>query len=74
MTIGGAPTGGGFTLTAGGQTVTETGTGNLTAGGTEVTGFKESTFTFHVGEPISGPGIPAGTTLTERVVVAKKSH
>ena len=65
VTIGGAPTGGGFTLTAGGQTVTATATGNLTAGKTEVTGFKQSTFTeFHAGEPISGPGIPAGTTLS----------
>ncbi len=69
VTIGGAPTGGGFTLTSGGQTVTGTATGNLTAGETEVWGVETATKSydteqFHVGEPISGPGIPAGTTIS----------
>ncbi|HEY5051813.1 MAG TPA: hypothetical protein VII45_00210 [Solirubrobacterales bacterium] len=43
--------------------VTATGIGTLTAGSPSVSTFSTSTGTFPPGQPISGPGIPPGTTV-----------
>lgn len=53
--------GGSFTLTAHAQPTI--GRGNLTEGSNEVTGVNAGSFM--VGQTVSGPGIPAGTTITE---------
>ena len=77
VTIGGGPTGGTFTLTSAGQSVTGTATAALTAGstaaivnlgpGAEVQ-LREADErlmqAFRVGKPISGVGIPPGTTVS----------
>ena len=62
VTLSGA-TGGSFTLSFKSQTTTMTGTGNVTSGSNEITGFASSA-SFFAGLAISGPGIPAGTTVT----------
>jgi hypothetical protein len=63
VTIGGAPTGGTFTLAPNGQTTAGTGTGDLTAG-SGVIHHVVLSGSFIAGEPISGAGIPAATTIT----------
>jgi phosphodiesterase/alkaline phosphatase D-like protein len=65
VTIDGAPTGGTFTLTSGGRTTVASGAGDLTAGSTEVVDVATSSGIFEVGEPITGPGIAADTTIVE---------
>jgi len=71
LTISGA-TGGNFTLGFDGQTTAATGTGNLSAGtghgdlssgSKEVTSLATKSGLFAVGETITGPGIPSGTTI-----------
>jgi hypothetical protein len=64
LTIEGAPTGGTFTLTSAGQTVAGTGAGDLTTGSRVITRVVLSSGQFVGGDPISGAGIPAGTTIT----------
>lgn len=73
VSIAGAPTGGSFTLTSGGVSVTATGTGDLIAGETggggspgtgSVFDVKTVSGEFRRDEPISGAGIPAGTIVT----------
>jgi hypothetical protein len=64
ITIGGSPTGGTFTLTFKGQSVADTGTGDLHEGSDEITGLVATTGAFGTGETIEGAGIPPGTTIT----------
>jgi hypothetical protein len=72
VTIGGAPTGGTFTLTLEGQATASTAIGNLTAGSNVIsdvlnTGSREfDARSFILGQPISGAGIPAGAVITAR--------
>jgi DNA-binding beta-propeller fold protein YncE len=61
LTFSGA-TGGTFTLSFQGQSTATTGIGEITADSNTV-GSVVSTGTFTVGEVISGPGIPTGTTI-----------
>jgi hypothetical protein len=63
VTIGGSPTGGSFTLTSGKQTATATGVGNLVAGSNAVLEVQVTSGTFAPGEPVTGAGIPPGTTI-----------
>jgi hypothetical protein len=65
VTIGGAPTGGTFTLAPNGQTVAGTSTGDLTAGSGVIHHVHVAlSGPFIAGDPISGAGIPAATTIT----------
>ncbi|MGA8744561.1 MAG: hypothetical protein WB507_01700 [Solirubrobacterales bacterium] len=73
VNISGA-SGGTFTLSFDGQTTSATGAGNLSAatgkgslaaGSKEVTSLTTKTGGFAVGQLISGPGIPSGTTIAK---------
>jgi hypothetical protein len=57
-------TGGSFSLIVEGENTGASGNGDLTSGSTAVTNVSTSSGAFAVGEGISGPAIPSGTTLT----------
>lgn len=61
VTVGGAPSGGSFTLTV----TSATTTGRVSAGSDQVTATHETTGTFRLGEPVTSPCgcIPAGATV-----------
>ncbi|HEY0390601.1 MAG TPA: hypothetical protein VGC63_02700, partial [Solirubrobacterales bacterium] len=59
-----AASAGQFRLSFDGQVTGATGTGDLTAGTSQITNVSTSTGTFVGGEEISGPGIPPGTRIS----------
>ena len=75
VTVGGGATGGTFTLTFEGQATGATGTGDLKSGSVEVEPYPTTTSgAFIEGEAISGPGIPADTTITHVFTPEKKAE